>query len=288
MTHSPRPLSYDALRQLLPPRACDTHKGSYGHVLVLGGGAGFGGAALLAAEAAARTGAGLTSVATHPDNVAAFLARQPELMVRGVIDPDVINAMLGRASVLVAGPGLGKELWGLQLLQAALLAANANALPLVLDADALNLLSGGSLGNAMSHNSKWILTPHPGEASRLLQRPLAAIEADREGAVRALQQRYGGVAVLKGPGTLVCYDQQGRQQVDTCVHGNPGMASGGMGDVLSGIIGGLLAQGYSASNAARLGVCLHSKAADLEAAAHGERGMLASDLFTHLRTLLNP
>lgn len=283
-----RPLSYDTLRQLLPPREGSSHKGSYGHVLVLGGAPGTGGAALLAAEASARTGAGLTSVATHPDHALALLARRPELIVRGVTDPDVINVMMVRASVLVAGPGLGLENWGRQVLHTAVLAANARGLPMVLDADALNLMSEAPPAPGTTHESKWILTPHSGEAARLLQHSRATIEADRVAAVRALQSRYGGIAVLKGPGTLVCYNQQGRQQVDTCVHGNPGMATGGMGDVLSGIIGALLAQGLSLADAARLGVCLHSKAADMDAQAHGERGMLASDLFPHLRTLLNP
>jgi hydroxyethylthiazole kinase-like uncharacterized protein yjeF len=288
MSHSLRPLSYDNLRHLLPQRARDSHKGSFGHVLVVGGAPGFGGAALLAAEAAARTGAGLTSVATYPGHVTALFSRRPELMVHGADDPDVINVLLARATALVAGPGLGQEAWGLGLLQAALQGALKQALPLVMDADALNLLSAGRLGTGLSNYSKWILTPHPGEAARLLQLPLAAIESDREGAARALQLRFGGIAVLKGAGTLVCFDQHGRQQVEACVHGNPGMATGGMGDVLSGIIGALLAQGFAPADAARLGVSLHSKAADLEAAAHGERGMLASDLFPHLRTLLNP
>lgn len=288
MTHSLRPLSYEGLHQLLPARERDSHKGSHGHVLVLGGAQGFGGAALLAAQASVRCGAGLCSVLTHPDHVVAFLARQPELMVHSAGNADVINAVLGRADVLVAGPGLGRGPWGLQLLDAALEFATAQALPAVLDADALNLFSDGSLDPAQLKNSKWILTPHPGEAARLLQQSASAVQADREGAVRALQQLCGGVAVLKGAGTLVCFERQGRQQVEACVHGNPGMASGGMGDVLSGVIGALLAQGLLPADAARLGVCLHGKAADLAAAADGERGLLASDLFPGLRALLNP
>ncbi len=288
MTPTSRPLSYDTLRPLLVPRPRDSHKGAYGHVLVLGGAPGFGGAALLAAEAAARTGAGLTSVATHPHHVAALLARRPELMVHGVDQPDVINALLERATVLVAGPGLGNDTWGLQLLQTALHTAARRSLPVLLDADALNLLSAGKLDAGARLKSEWILTPHPGEAARLLDCPVTEVQAAREATVRELQRRYGATVVLKGAGTLVCFDQHGRQQVECCVHGNPGMASGGMGDVLSGIIGGLLAQGLGTANATRIGVCLHSRAADLEAAAHGERGMLATDLLPHLRTLLNP
>jgi hydroxyethylthiazole kinase-like uncharacterized protein yjeF len=288
MSAGTRPLHYDSLRQLLLPRPRDAHKGHFGHVLVVGGAAGFGGAALMAAEASARCGAGLTSVATHPSHVPALLARRPELMVHGLEQPDLINALLQRASVLVLGPGLGQESWGQQLFRQALQAAQARELPLVLDADALNLLSKDATNGKPLTYSKWILTPHVGEAARLLQQSPESIQADREAAARHLQQRYGGVSLLKGAGSLVCCDQQGRQQLETCMHGNPGMASGGMGDVLSGVLGALLAQGFDPATAARLGVCLHGKAADLEAAAHGERGLLATDLLPHLRTLLNP
>jgi hydroxyethylthiazole kinase-like uncharacterized protein yjeF len=288
MSPAIRPLYYDTLRQLLVPRAADSHKGRFGHVLVAGGGAGFGGAVLLAGQAAARCGAGLTTVVTHPAHVAAGIAQRPELMVCGTDHPDVINAAGGRATVLVAGPGLGQDDWARHLLGTVLHLAARRELPLVLDADGLNLLAAGAMLESSSQYSKWILTPHPGEAARLLQCSATDIQADRDAAVRKLQSRFGGVAILKGAGTLVCYDQHGRQQVETCMHGNPGMATGGMGDILSGIIGGLLAQGLSLEDAARLGVCLHSKAADLEAEAHGERGLLASDLLPWLRTLLNP
>jgi len=283
-----RPLSYDSLSHLLAPRERDSHKGNYGHALIVGGEPGKGGAALLAAEAAARSGCGLVSVATHPAHAAAFLSRRPELMVRAIDKIDVINVLMVHATVLIAGPGLGREAWSLQLLQAAMQQAMNQDLPVVLDADALNLLSEGHLTLFMDHRSKWILTPHAAEAARLLQTPIEEIQGNREATVRKLQHQFGGVAVLKGPGTLVCFEHQGRQQVETCSHGNPGMASGGMGDVLSGIIGALLGQGFGLKDSARLGVSLHSKAADFCAAAEGERGMLACDLFPYLRTLLNP
>lgn len=288
MSSPVRPIGYDNLRQLLAPRARDSHKGAFGHALIVGGAPGFGGAALMAAEAASRSGAGLTSVATHPDHAAAFLSRRPELMVRAIHNFDVINAMTSQATVLVAGPGLGRSAWSVQLLQTAMQAAAIRQLPVVLDADGLNLLSEGQLSAQLGGKSQWILTPHPGEAARLLQTRIEEVQANREEAVRELQRRFGGVAVLKGAGSLICFDHHGRQQVETCVHGNPGMASGGMGDVLSGIIGGLLAQGLSLADSTRLGVCLHSKAADLCADHDGERGMLACDLFPYLRTLLNP
>ncbi|MGA0805126.1 MAG: NAD(P)H-hydrate dehydratase [Pseudohongiellaceae bacterium] len=288
MSASQRPVSYESLRTVLASRALESHKGSHGHVVVLGGAPGFGGAVLLAAEAAVRSGAGLVSVLTDQAHLASLLARRPELMVHAADSTRVINAVLERANVIVAGPGLGKEAWGQRLLQVALTSAQDRALPAVLDADALNLLADNQVEPSLFPSSKWILTPHPGEAARLLGLTVSRIQADREAAVRALQQRYGGTAILKGAGTLVCFDQHGRQQVDTCVHGNPGMASGGMGDVLSGVTGALLAQGLSVADAARLGVCLHSKAADLAAGQLGERGLLASDLFPFLRALLNP
>lgn len=283
-----RPLHYDALRHLLAPRPRDSHKGAFGHVLIIGGAPGYGGAALMAAEAAARCGAGLSSVATHPSHVQALLGRRPELMVHACDSPDVINVLLTRASMVVLGPGLGQEHWGRMLFESALPAVAARALPLLLDADALNLLSQQPDMIQDADTSKWILTPHPGEAARLLQSSVEEVQRDRVAAACQLQQRFGGIVVLKGAGTLVCSAQQGRQHLDCCQHGNPGMASGGMGDVLSGIIGGLLAQGYDPATAARLGVCLHGHAADLDAAAHGERGLLATDLLPRLRRLLNP
>jgi len=148
----------------------------------------------------------------------------------------------------------------------------------VLDADALNRLAAGQ---SAGRSDARILTPHPGEAARLLQTDTTAVQADRFAAVRALQQRYGGVAVLKGNGTLV--DGGGPCLLADC--GNPGMATAGMGDVLSGVLGALLAQGLPAAEAAALGVCLHGVAGD-RAARDGARGLLATDLMPQLRALL--
>jgi hydroxyethylthiazole kinase-like uncharacterized protein yjeF len=134
-----------------------------------------------------------------------------------------------------------------------------------------------------SCKENWILTPHPGEAARLLGCSTKQIEADRFSAVRELQKKFGGVVILKGTGTLICDNKQ----IYVANVGNPGMASGGMGDVLSGIIGGLLAQGLNSGQAAMLAVCIHGLAADL-AAQEGERGLLASDLFPYIRKLVNP
>jgi hydroxyethylthiazole kinase-like uncharacterized protein yjeF len=281
------PLDWDMLRPLISPRPRDSFKGDYGHVLIVGGDEGMGGAALLAAEAALRCGAGLVSVATHPLHAAGFIARRPEIMARGISEPAALQPMLERATVLVLGPGLGQSNWSRRCYQLALAQAQARGLPVVLDADGLNLLSQRYAPEIQSLYGKWILTPHAGEASRLLNQSSDGIQADRERAVQQLQQQFGGAVILKGSGSLVCTASGGRQKVECCQHGNPGMASGGMGDVLSGVCGAMLAQGFDTATAARLGVCLHSKAADLAADADGERGLLASDLFTCLRDLLN-
>lgn len=262
--------------QGLPPREHDSNKGKYGHVLVIGGDEGFAGAARMVSEAALRIGAGLVSVATRGAHAGGLLSARPELMVRAVDDPDALSPMLKKVSVLALGAGLGQEDWGRALWRQAV----DCDLPLLLDADGLNLLSKQPRDFA---DRDVILTPHPGEAARLLDCSIADIQSDRFAAVRALTKRYAAVAVLKGAGSLIA-DPEGR--VALCRWGNPGMASGGMGDVLGGVIAGLLAQGQTPWEAACLGVGLHARAGDLAARA-GQRGLLASDLFAPLRQLVN-
>lgn len=269
-------LELEPLLAHLPARPATAHKGLYGTVLVVGGDYGMAGAVALAAEAALRCGTGLVQVATRPEHVAALVARTPEVMPRGISSVSELSPMLEAADVLVVGPGLGQSAWAVELLQLAL----ASGKPLVLDADGLNLLASGALDD-IAPTGNWVLTPHPGEAARLLSCATAAVQADRFAAVSALQARYGGVVILKGNGSLISDGE--------CVllsdYGNPGMASGGMGDVLSGVMGALLAQHLPALEAAALAVCLHGAAADI-AAREGQRGLAASDLIPHLRALL--
>ncbi len=260
----------------LPPRARTTHKGDCGHALILGGAPGFGGAALLAAEACARLGAGKVSLATAPEHVTASLVRRPEVMAHGVRGAADLGDLPSRTDVLVVGPGLGQGSWGQGVLQAALEAER----PLVVDADGLNLLAARFAGLG---RDSWILTPHPGEAARLLGITAAEVEADRPAAALALREAWGGVVVLKGAGTLVA----GPAGLAVCPFGNPGMASGGMGDALSGVLGALLAQGVPLEAAARLGVLVHARAADMAARDAGERGLLAGDLASYARILVN-
>jgi hydroxyethylthiazole kinase-like uncharacterized protein yjeF len=262
------------LQQLARPRRRTAHKGAFGHVLVVGGDHGMSGAVRLAGEAALRSGAGLVSVATRPEHAATVSSNCPELMCHGVSGARALRALLPRASVLVIGPGLGQSDWARELLATVL----ETRLPCVVDADALNLLARDPLRRA-----DWILTPHPGEAARLLELDSGAVQSDRFRAASSLQQRYGGVVVLKGAGTLV-QDDAGIPLV--CAAGNPGMASGGMGDVLSGVAGALVAQGLALPGAARAAVCVHACAAD-HAAREGERGLLARDVIAALRVVLN-
>ena len=263
------------LRGALPRRKRNAHKGDCGHVLVIGGGAGMPGAVRLCAEAALRTGAGLVSVATDPSHAALLVATRPELMSHAVESADGLAPLLERADVIAFGPGLGQSAWA-EALYAAMV---SDERPAVWDADGLNLLA-----KAPAVHANRIITPHPGEAGRLLDEGTAVVQGDRLAAVRALAERYGGVAVLKGAGSLVAGADG---TVHLCTSGNPGMASPGMGDVLTGIIAGLLAQGLDPETAALVGVEVHARAGD-RAAVSGERGMIASDLLRELRAVINP
>jgi hydroxyethylthiazole kinase-like uncharacterized protein yjeF len=243
-------MQYDDLKSQLTPRRRNSHKGHYGHVLVIGGESGYTGAARMAGEAAARMGAGLVSIGTRASHAAVLNAGRPELMVHGLEDEASFQHLAERANVIAIGPGLGQGEWG----QSMLSLARESGLPLVVDADALNILS-----QSPQQYHKWILTPHCGEASRMLGQSTQEIQRDRFAAVTTLQTSYGGVAILKGVGTLVA---SAESPITLCSGGNPGMASGGMGDVLTGVIAGLLAQGCGLADAARLGVCLHAAAGE--------------------------
>lgn len=273
-----RIISQADIKSALKPRLRHAHKGHHGHSLLIGGTAGMSGAIQLAGTAALRCGSGLVSIATHPAHAAWLNLNRPELMVHTIAAAEPaqqLRSLLDKKTALGIGPGLGKNAWAQQLL---LLALDAE-LPIVIDADALNLLAGMN-----RRQDNWILTPHPAEAARLLACNTADIEADRVNAVRTLQQRFGGVCVLKGAGTLIA----SKRGVAFCTSGNPGMATGGMGDVLTGIITALLAQGLDNMTAAQIGVQIHADAADQAALQGGERGLLASDVIRQLRSKVNP
>jgi NAD(P)H-hydrate epimerase len=269
-------LRAQALAGFLRPRARDSHKGDNGHVLCIGGDHGSGGAIMLCAQGALRSGAGLVSVATRGEHLGALLARQPEAMVHAVDSAHALAPLLQRADCIAIGPGLGRGRWGRALFDAVL----ACGKPSLLDADALNLLAESPRMLAAGT----ILTPHPGEAARLLDCDTDQVQADRHAATAALVARYACVVVLKGAGTLVATNGRAPCLVDA---GNPGMATGGMGDLLSGVIAALRAQKLDAFDAAACGALLHAAAGDV-AARDGMRGMLPSDLLPHLRACANP
>lgn len=265
----------DDLSTLLPRRLRNTHKGNFGHVLVVGGDLGYSGAVRMAAEAAARCGAGLVSVATHHNHAGLHAAIRPELMFHGVEKEVDLLPLLERATVIAIGPGLGRQAWGLALFRKVI----STSKPLVVDADALHLLTDTHI-----YKNNWILTPHAGEAAKLLKITRDVVDKERISTIRQLTNNYGGVSVLKGSGSLV----QKVDEIPIVINtGNPGMASGGMGDVLTGIIAGLLSQGLEPLAAAKAAVYLHGLAGDIAAQSGGERGLLATDILKILRKIVN-
>ncbi|WP_282175511.1 NAD(P)H-hydrate dehydratase [Vibrio nereis] len=268
-------LSLDELSSCIPRRQATAHKGHHGRLLCVGGNQGYSGAIRLCSYASARIGAGLVSCFCHPASSMALQVACPEVMTlpwQG--DVKILASKLSQQTVVALGPGLGLDAWAQSLFDV----VQASHHTKVVDADGLTLLA-----QKPNYDDNRVITPHPGEAARLLNWSVSEVEADRYSAVENLQRKYGGVVVLKGAGTLV-FDGI---TCSVCMAGNPGMATGGMGDVLTGIIGGLLAQGLSIGDAARLGVQIHSQAADLVAGKQGMIGLLASDVIPEARRLLN-
>ena len=268
-------LDQQLLQGIIAPRRRNSHKGDFGHVLIIGGGPGMPGAVCLAAMAAFRVGAGRVTIATLPEHTTGILSLLPEAMVYPIDESDALLPLLETATIGVIGPGLGESEWAGQLFQAAI----AAQIPLVIDASALRMLAHNP-----QHDDNWVLTPHPGEAASLLACSTADIQLNRLKSAQLIQQQYGGTVVLKGAGSIV---KSSEFETYICTAGNPGMASAGMGDVLSGVIGGLVAQGLSLADAAKLGVWLHAQAGDEAVLKQGERGLIASDLMPYLRRQIN-
>lgn len=264
-------LNWHDVKTFLPTRPKNSHKGTYGHVLIVGGDKGTTGAAILAGRAALRAGSGLVSVATRLDHAAVMNVMQPELMCSSTEGVAQIAHKISQADVVAVGPGLGqlpwaKSMWGV---------VSASTKNLIVDADALGLLAQQPM-----HRDDWILTPHPGEASRLLGCTARDVQNDRFAAARELQKNFGGVIVLKGCGTII----DDGEHFFVCPYGNPGMASGGMGDSLTGVIASLVGQGLSLVEASQLGVCWHALSGDFAVKKRDgiEHGLLASDVIETL------
>ncbi len=257
----------------LPSRSPTSHKGSHGHVLVVGGDHGMGGATRLTVEAALRSGSGKVSLVTRDEHIAPVQVASPEAMPAA---ETMLSQKLAEATVIAVGPGLGTSSWSKKLWYEVL--ERAAGRPVVADADALNILAD----NPQQLSENWVLTPHPGEAAKLLGVAIAEVQRDRPAALHKLVEKYNATIVLKGNGTLVGTPGELPQ---LCPFGNPGMATGGMGDVLTGIIAGLLAQDIDC--AVNVGVAAHALAADLAAEQRGERGLLARDVIEYLAPVLN-
>jgi len=273
------------LHPLLPRRLQASHKGAYGHLLLFGGAAGFPGAIALAAKAALRSGVGLVTVVV-PRSIAAVVAGlAPEAMVHGVAETDIGSLAsdawpawrdrLGDFTAVAAGPGMTRHAETARLIGQIL---SACRLPLALDADALNVYEG-RLSALADRAGPLVITPHPGEMARLLGRPVAEIQAGRFKVAKEAARCTRAVTVLKGAGTLVAEDGQ---PLAINMTGNPGMAAGGMGDVLTGLLGGLLAQGLKPFDAARAAVFLHGRAGDMASADKSEAGITAGDVINEL------
>lgn len=271
------------VRGRLPVRRPDAHKGTFGHVLIVAGSWGRTGAGALAAKAALRSGAGLVTVAARPEALIPMMAHAPEMMglelvSDGPLGPADLNPLLEAAEgkqAIVFGPGIARGPETGKLLAAFL---EEIKVPTVLDADALNALEG-NLKLLQAARGELLLTPHPGEMGTLLGKSAAQVNTDRIAAVRQVAQELPGIVVLKGARTLIGLED-GAVLVNPT--GNPGMATGGTGDVLAGLCGALLAQGLSPQDAAVTGVYAHGLAGDLAVLKRGRMGLVASDLFDGL------
>jgi len=283
-------ISLSSLKPLLPTPRPTSHKGDFGHVAVIGGQPGMVGAVILAALAAARSGAGRVTVLSDMSHIQLIQQQNPVLMTRSIkADGDL--ALPDSITAIALGPGLGcpsslnpetvdpaPPNWSLAVFEGALSQAKAHDLPVLVDADALSLLA--AFPRRFSH---WVLSPHPREAATLLSISVQDVEADRPAACQQIAQRYGGVCVLKGKGSLI---SDGGARLSICTAGNWGMATAGSGDVLSGMIAAFLASGIAAYDAARLAVSIHAHAGESAASTLAMRSMIATDLIDQLTVVL--
>ena len=261
--------------QKLPPLLTTHHKGLAGTVCLVGGNHNMMGAIQLAAQASLNSGSGLVKIITQPQHTLPITQAQPETQC---YDASQLTEQLQYANAVAIGPGLGRDKWAQKCYQTVL----QSDLPKVLDADALNLLAQSPPSQTEAHTPQWILTPHPKEAAILLNSTTQIVQNDRIHAIKALHTLYGGVIVLKGNGTLI-FDGK---NLEIGLAGNAGMAVGGMGDTLTGLIASFIAQGLSLWNSANLGVSLHAHAGDQLAQQKSQRGVIPSELALIVAQLL--
>ena len=262
-------------------RSSDAHKGEFGHVLVIGGNIGFGGAALLSSKAAIKIGAGLVSLATRSEHLQAALSFAPEVMTKPVDSGQSLENYLDFPTVICLGPGLGRDYWSEQMIYKSLENSQKNKTPILIDADGLNLLP--EFSKKLPLPKKIVLTPHLGEAARLLNTSVEKVKKNRVSAAKRISNKYNSVVVLKSHETLICKEDK----IYICDKGNPGMATAGMGDVLSGMISGLIAQKLSLFEAACLGVDLHARAGDIYSKKNNQQSLLPTDIIDLFARVIN-
>ncbi len=268
---------------ILPLRQTHQHKGSFGHVLVIGGHVDMGGAVIMSGEAAMASGAGKVTIMCHAKHHTAILARSPNIMLKDIeaIDQDALASYLSQIDVVCFGMGLGRDTWAQAIFNKVItsLLQQTHLHTVVLDADALWFLA--QQNNNLRLKQHWIATPHAGEAARLLNCSVAEIEQDRINAIKQLQQQYAGQWVLKGAGSLTL----AQECLQICAFGNAGMGTAGMGDVLSGMMAGLKAQFKQDISIADI-VALHALAGD-ELAKDGMRGIQAQHMNQAIYQVVN-
>lgn len=274
--------SYKDIKSKLPVRIKDAHKGNHGKLLIVAGDEGYGGAGILTSEAALKTGTGLVKLLTRKSHVSPSLAKNPEVMVCGADNAQDLEQNFLWPDVFVCGPGMFENYWSEQLLYKLITCAKKNRIPTLLDAGALRLLTKEPF-TKMTLPKDIILTPHPGEASSLLGITTEKIQKNRLKAVKDLHIKFGGIIVLKGHGTVIHDGEESYLSSS----GGPELAVAGSGDILSGVIGSLMAQGLQPLDAAVAGVALHANAGDSFAKEMGNIGLAASELIPHIRNALN-
>jgi len=275
-------LSFEDIKINIPKRIENSHKGDHGKLLIIAGDEGFGGAGIMSSESGLKTGAGLVRLLTRKSNISASLARNPEVMVSGADNAQDIETNLEWPDAIVAGPGMFENYWSEQILYKLLLSISDKSTPTLLDAGALRLLSHNAFSKIKLHGET-VLTPHPGEAAEMLKITTKEIQKNRIKSAKALQEKYGCIIVLKGNGTIIC----NKTNIYLCSVGGPELAVAGSGDVLSGVIGSLIAQGLTPFDAAKTGVVIHAQAGEEFANDVGRIGMAAGELIPYIRKFLN-
>lgn len=277
--------TFQELKNLLPNRAKDSHKGNFGKVLICAGSPGMGGAGILASEASLFCGSGLVTLVTDTSNVSSSLLRNPEVMTTGVdMDEGVnIDLKIKDHNVILYGPGIANTAFAKTILDKILTSVNNSKI--ILDAGALHI-AASSKSLIKKSNKTILMTPHPGEAAILLNISIEEVQRDRLSAAKQIADTYGAsIVILKGMGTVVFDSKNNKSFISSC--GGPELASGGTGDVLAGVLTALLAQGLDIRNASLIAVAVHSEAGLKFKEEIGEIGLNASSLIPIIRQLLN-